>query len=130
MAERPSSGNVAAALQANAIATGAGLIAFILMFGTISGAHFNPVVTLSEAVQRNVPACEVASLQPNCWVRQRPQPSFAGCILQFRRMRRLVVRWRPATLTNPRLKAKLEELERVRYAPVAGFAGAVPAWPA
>lgn len=59
MAERLSGGNVAIALLANTIATGAGLVALILMFGTISGAHFNPVVTLSEAWQRNVPAAEV-----------------------------------------------------------------------
>lgn len=59
MAERLASGNVAIALLANAIATGAGLIALILMFGTISGAHFNPVVTLSEAFQKNMPAKEV-----------------------------------------------------------------------
>lgn len=60
MAERLAGGNVAIALLANAIATGAGLIALILMFGTISGAHFNPVVTLSEAWQTNIPAREVA----------------------------------------------------------------------
>lgn len=60
MAERLAGGNVAVALLANAIATGAGLIALILMFGTISGAHFNPVVTLSEAWQKNMPASEVA----------------------------------------------------------------------
>jgi glycerol uptake facilitator-like aquaporin len=60
MAERLAAGNVAIALLANAIATGAGLVALILMFGTISGAHFNPAVTLSEAWQRNVPASEVA----------------------------------------------------------------------
>ena len=59
MAERLAGGNVAVALLANAIATGAGLIALILMFGTISGAHFNPVVTLSEAWQKNLPAAEV-----------------------------------------------------------------------
>lgn len=59
MAEKLSGGNVAVALLANAIATGAGLIALILMFGTISGAHFNPVVTLSEAWQKNMPAREV-----------------------------------------------------------------------
>jgi glycerol uptake facilitator-like aquaporin len=59
MAERLAGGNVALALMANAIATGAGLIALILMFGTISGAHFNPVVTLSEAWQKNLPATEV-----------------------------------------------------------------------
>jgi glycerol uptake facilitator-like aquaporin len=60
MAERLSGGNVGLALLANAIATGAGLIALILMFGTVSGAHFNPVVTLSEAWQKNMPPSEVA----------------------------------------------------------------------
>jgi glycerol uptake facilitator-like aquaporin len=59
MAERLSGGNVAVALLANTLATGAGLVALILMFGTISGAHFNPAVTLSEAWQRNVPASDV-----------------------------------------------------------------------
>jgi len=59
MAERLAGGNVAIALLANTIATGAGLIALILMFGTISGAHFNPVVTMSEAWQKNMPASEV-----------------------------------------------------------------------
>lgn len=59
MAERLAGGNVAIALLANALATGAGLIALILMFGTISGAHFNPVVTLSEAFQKNMPRKEV-----------------------------------------------------------------------
>lgn len=59
MAERLSGGNVAIALLANTIATGAGLAALILTFGPISGAHFNPAVTLSEAWQRNMPAREV-----------------------------------------------------------------------
>lgn len=59
MAERLAGGNSAVALLANAIATGAGLLALILMFGAISGAHFNPVVTLSEAWQRNMPLREV-----------------------------------------------------------------------
>lgn len=59
MAERLAGGNVAIALLANAIATGAGLVALILMFGPVSGAHFNPAVTLSEAWQRNMPAREV-----------------------------------------------------------------------
>ena len=49
MAERLSGGNVAIALLANTIATGAGLIALILTFGPISGAHFNPAVTLADA---------------------------------------------------------------------------------
>lgn len=60
MAERLAGGNVALALLANALATGAGLLALILMFGTISGAHFNPVVTLSEAWQGNLAGAHVA----------------------------------------------------------------------
>jgi glycerol uptake facilitator-like aquaporin len=60
MGERLSGGNVAIALLANAIATGCGLVALILMFGTLSGAHFNPVVTLSEAWQGNLKSSEVA----------------------------------------------------------------------
>ncbi|MES2319419.1 MAG: MIP/aquaporin family protein [Pseudomonadota bacterium] len=59
MAERLAGGNTAIALLANAIATGAGLAALILMFGAVSGAHFNPVVTLSQAWQKNTPAVEV-----------------------------------------------------------------------
>ncbi|MFZ6874030.1 aquaporin [Undibacterium sp. Di27W] len=59
MAERLAGGNVAIALLANALATGAGLVALILMFGPISGAHFNPVVTLSEAYQKNLPVKDV-----------------------------------------------------------------------
>ncbi|MDE2430341.1 MAG: aquaporin family protein [Burkholderiales bacterium] len=54
MAERLSGGNVAIALLANAIATGAGLGALILSFGTVSGAHFNPVVSMAEAWQGNL----------------------------------------------------------------------------
>ena len=51
MGDRLSSGNVAIALLANSIATGAALTALILAFGPISGAHFNPVVTLADAWQ-------------------------------------------------------------------------------
>jgi glycerol uptake facilitator-like aquaporin len=59
MAGRLSGGNVAIALLANTLATGAGLVALILMFGAVSGAHFNPVVTLSEAWQKNMPIADV-----------------------------------------------------------------------
>ncbi|MCU6434694.1 aquaporin family protein [Undibacterium sp. Jales W-56] len=59
MAERLAGGNAAIALLANAIATGAGLVALILMLGGVSGAHFNPVVSLSEAWQKNLPSAEV-----------------------------------------------------------------------
>jgi glycerol uptake facilitator-like aquaporin len=55
MGERLAGGNVNLALLANTIATGAGLIALILTFGPISGAHFNPVVTLSDAWQGGTP---------------------------------------------------------------------------
>ena len=51
MGERLAGGNVAIALLANSLATGAALAALILAFGPISGAHFNPVVTMAEAVQ-------------------------------------------------------------------------------
>ena len=54
MAERLSGGNTALALLANTIATGAALVALILTFGAISGAHFNPVVTLSDAIEGGV----------------------------------------------------------------------------
>lgn len=47
MGERLAGGNVAIALLANALATGAALIALIATFGPISGAHFNPLVTLA-----------------------------------------------------------------------------------
>jgi len=49
MGERLASGNVAIALLANTLATGAGLVALILTFGPVSGAHFNPVVTVADA---------------------------------------------------------------------------------
>ena len=55
MAERLAGGNVALALLANTVATGAALVALILTFGPISGAHFNPAVTLAGASQRELP---------------------------------------------------------------------------
>ena len=51
MAERLSAGNVALALLANTIATDAALVALILAFGPISGAHLNPVVSLVDAIE-------------------------------------------------------------------------------
>lgn len=49
MGERLSGGNVALALLVNTVATGAALVALILALGPISGAHFNPVVSLAVA---------------------------------------------------------------------------------
>jgi glycerol uptake facilitator-like aquaporin len=54
MGERLAGGNVAIALLANTIATGAALAALILTFGPISGAHFNPAVTVADAIERGV----------------------------------------------------------------------------
>jgi glycerol uptake facilitator-like aquaporin len=61
MGEKLSGGNVAIALLANTLATGAGLVALILTLGPVSGAHFNPAVTVADATQgglawRDVPA--------------------------------------------------------------------------
>ena len=59
MGENLSGGNTAIALLANSIATGAALVALILAFGPISGAHFNPAVTLADASQSGLPWREV-----------------------------------------------------------------------
>lgn len=59
MAERLAGGNVAVALLANTLATGAALVALILTFGPISGAQFNPAVTLADASQGGLPWREV-----------------------------------------------------------------------
>jgi glycerol uptake facilitator-like aquaporin len=55
MAQRLAGGNVAIALLANTIATGAALVALILALSPISGAHFNPAVTLGLAIQGGMP---------------------------------------------------------------------------
>ena len=59
MGERLAGGNVAIALLANTIATGAALVALILTFGPLSGAHFNPVVTLADAWEGGLGWAEV-----------------------------------------------------------------------
>jgi glycerol uptake facilitator-like aquaporin len=59
MGERLAGGNIAIALLANTIATGAALLALILTFGPISGAHFNPAVTLADAIESGIPWREV-----------------------------------------------------------------------
>ncbi len=67
MGERLAGGNVAIALLANTLATGATLVALILTFGPVSGAHFNPAVRLAAATQkelswRSVPGYVAAQL--------------------------------------------------------------------
>jgi glycerol uptake facilitator-like aquaporin len=59
MGERLAGGNMAITLLANTLATGAALTALILTFGPISGAHFNPAVTLADASQGGLPWREV-----------------------------------------------------------------------
>lgn len=58
MGERLAGGNPALALLANSIATGAALVALILAFAPVSGAHFNPLVTLAAAWSRALPGRE------------------------------------------------------------------------
>lgn len=54
MAQRLDGGNIAIALLANSIATGGALVCLIAAFGPISGAHFNPAVTLADAMQSGI----------------------------------------------------------------------------
>lgn len=61
MGERLAGGNIAIALLANTIATGTALVALILTFSPISGAHFNPAVTLADASQGGLAWREVPS---------------------------------------------------------------------
>src|SRR5580692_11908322 len=58
MAERLAAGNAALALLANTIATGAVLVALLLTFGPISGAHLNPVVSVADALEGGMPWSE------------------------------------------------------------------------
>jgi glycerol uptake facilitator-like aquaporin len=61
MGERLAGGNVAIALLANTIATGAALVALILTFGSVSGAHFNPAVSCADASQGGLRWSEAAA---------------------------------------------------------------------
>jgi glycerol uptake facilitator-like aquaporin len=54
MGERLAGGNAAIALLGNTLATGAGLVVLITIFGPLSGAHFNPAVTLMFALRREI----------------------------------------------------------------------------
>ena len=73
MGERLAGGNVAIALLANAIATGATLVAIILAFGPISGGHLNPAVTIADATQGGLPWREYRIM----WSHRSSAPSSA-----------------------------------------------------
>lgn len=60
MAERLAGGNVAIALLGNTIPTGAILAVLVLMFGPVSGAHFNPAVSLAFLIRKELPGREFA----------------------------------------------------------------------
>lgn len=75
MGERLAGGNVALALLANSFATGAVLVALILAFAAISGAHFNPAVTLADAWQGGLPWRAVPA-----YVAAQVSGAFAGVI--------------------------------------------------
>jgi glycerol uptake facilitator-like aquaporin len=64
MAERLAGGNIAVALLANALATGAALAVLITVFGPVSGAHFNPAVTLYFALNGDTPWRRAALYMP------------------------------------------------------------------
>lgn len=76
MAERLSGGNLGVALLANAIATGGALYVLILGLGPISGAHFNPMVSLIEAALRRLPRAQLAG-----YVVAQVAGAFAGVLL-------------------------------------------------
>jgi glycerol uptake facilitator-like aquaporin len=79
MGERLAGGNVAIALLANTIATGAALVALILTFGPVSGAHFNPAVTLADAI-----ACGVTRTVAACYVPAQRAGAIWGAIAAHR----------------------------------------------
>jgi len=64
MGEQLAGGNVALALLGNTLATGAMLVVLILMFGPISGGHFNPVVTLVFALRKEMTAKDALAYLP------------------------------------------------------------------
>jgi glycerol uptake facilitator-like aquaporin len=76
MAEQLSGGNIALALLCNSLATGAMLAVLIAVFGAVSGAHFNPAVTLAFLIEGGITkniaaayvACQVAGAVLGTWV--------------------------------------------------------------
>lgn len=76
MGERLAGGNVAVALLANALATGAALVSLILAFGPVSGAHFNPAVTVADAAAGGMRWADVPA-----YVAAQIAGAFAGVLI-------------------------------------------------
>src|SRR5207237_3486685 len=76
MGERLAGGNIALALLANSLATGAILVMLILIFGLVSGAHFNPAVSIAFALRQELPwriaglyvLCQIAGAFIGAWI--------------------------------------------------------------
>jgi glycerol uptake facilitator-like aquaporin len=107
MGQRLADGNDALALLGNTLATGAGLVVLITVFGPISGAHFNPAVTLAFAIRREISGSRAAAyvgvqliagvagvwvahamfgeplLQVSAKLRDGPSQAFAECVATF-----------------------------------------------
>ena len=75
MAQRLSEGNLAVALLANSLATGGVLLCLILALGPISGAHFNPAVSIADAMQRGLSATECG-----CYIAAQVAGGIAGVL--------------------------------------------------
>jgi glycerol uptake facilitator-like aquaporin len=93
MAEKLSGGNVALALLANTIATGAALVALILTFGPISGAHLNPAVSLADAMEgglhwTELPVYMLAQIIGGCCGAVMANLMFTEPFISFSRHRR------------------------------------------
>ena len=84
MGERLSGGNVAIALLANTLATGAMLVTLIFTFGAVSGAHFNPAVTLADASQGGM---RCATFPATSWRKPRARCSACGLLISCSRSR-------------------------------------------
>ena len=95
MGERLAAGNVAIALLANSIATGCGLWVLITIFGPISGAHFNPAVTLAFATAGEFDSVTLARAASNTFAGIHPvdTPAFIVAQLTAALLAMLVARW-------------------------------------
>ena len=110
MGEKLAFGNVALALLTNSIATGAGLSVFILVFGPISGAHFNPAVTLSLGASGRFPWKGAPA-----YVGAQLLGAFAGVAAAHAMFGTAL--WTPSTHARPGARSRCLRLPGVRTVP-------------